>query len=488
MSKNVNRRIFAANSIWKMVETLLSRGVSTIISIVLARLLLPYDYGIVAITGIFILFSGIVIQGGLSTSLVRKKEIDNLDYSVALYFSLFLAAVLYGIFYFASPFIADYYNEPLLVSVLRVQLIDLFFYSFAIVQNTIVVREFRFKELCFVSFLSNLIGGVIGVIMAYLGYGVWSLVIYTLAKDFLGSFIMFIKVKWKPTFAFSFSRLKSIFKVSSWIFLGTVLDFISNNTYNTVFGKRYTKDELAYITKGAQLPELVCLHTFGALSSVLLPTLSEHQDYPEKLKQILRKMVSITSFIIFPMMAGMAVVGRSLIAFIFTEKWLPCVPILWATCLTFSINVFRSLNMQLIYASGDSKKGFHIETLRCVLLIASVSIGIFVLDYNIYMVAFNTSLITVIVVIVTQVFCKKITGYSFHEWIKDLFPATVLTVVMCIITYLLGVILVQSNYVMVLILQIVTGVIIYIVGAIAFKIEAFYEIKKIVFDLLKGRS
>ncbi len=488
MSNNVNRRTFATNSIWKMVETLLSKGVSTIISIVLARILLPYDYGVVAITSIFIHFSAIVIQGGLSTSLVRKKDIDNLDYSVALYFSLFVATVMYGIFYFATPFIADYYNEPLLVSVLRVQLIDLFFYSFAIVQNTIVVREFRFKELCLVSFLANLIGGVIGVIMAYLGYGVWSLVAYTLTKDFLSSFILLIRVKWMPTFSFSISRLKSIFKVSSWIFFGTVLDFVSNNVYNTVFGKKYTKDDLGYYTKGAQLPELVCLHTFGALSSVLLPTLSEHQDYPEKLKQILRKMVSLTSFVIFPMMGGMAVVGRSLIHFVFTEKWLPCVPILWATCATYSFNVFRSLNMQLIYASGESKKSFYIDAFRCILLITSVSIGIFVFDYNIYMVAFNTSLITVIVVIVTQWFCKNISGYTIMEWIKDMLPATMLTIVMCIIIYLLGGILTQSHYIMVLLIQVVTGIFVYVFGAILFKIPAFYEIKKIVFELLKGRN
>lgn len=488
MSELTRRRRLATSSIWKMVESFLSKGISTIISIVLARILMPSDYGLVAISGIFMNFAAILIQGGINTALIRKKEVDNKDYSVAFFFSLFIAFLLYGLFYFSAPFIADYYSEPLLISVLRVQFIGLFFYALAVVQNTIVVREYRFRELCVASLVANLAGGVLGIVMAYRNYGVWALVWYSLVRDFLANFLLFGIVRWKPSLFFSIKRLYEIIRVSSWLLFGTVLDFFANNIFNTVFGKKYTKEDLAFYSKGAQLPELICLHTFGAVTSVLLPTLAENQDDALRMKMILRKLVALSSFIIFPMMGGLAIVGERLVTFLFTEKWLPCVPILWAVSLNFSINILRQLNMQVIVAKGKSKISFLADVVRSVILIISVVVGIVVFHYDIYMIAFNSIFVTIVVVVFTQGYCKKLIGYSFKEWLTDLFPAISLTVLMGLGVLLFEHVVESNNEVFMLLSQVMFGVIIYIALARVFKVSSYKEMQDIILELLKRKK
>lgn len=480
----IDKKTFATSTIWKLIEIVGTKGVSTIISIILARLLLPEDYGIVAITAVFINLAGMLVSSGLETSLIQKKDVDDLDFSNALFFSLSVAGIIYIISFFIAPYIAGYYGEDMLTAVLRVQMLSLFIGSFSIVRNAIVTRRFQFKKLCIINAIATIIGGMIGIIMAYCGFGVWALVFYTLSRDLISTIVLLIAVKWHIVFRISFERLKKMISYSVWILIATLADFVGNNIYNVTYGKVYSLTELGYYNKGAQLPELVGLQSFGAITSVLLPALSEVQNDVGRMKKIVKKIVKLSTYIIFPMMFGMIAIGKKMIVFLFTEKWLPCVPILWAACINYAINPLRAINMQLIYASGDSRRGTMIETMRLTMMIINLIICGAFLKLNMYEMTFSTLIIAVIVAIVTQYYAKKIVGYGFIEWIKDIIPAMSLSVIMLIIVLMVGKIELTNTVVM--FMQIISGAIVYIVISAVFKVDTYQELLKIIKGMKKN--
>lgn len=476
--QRVTGRVFAVSAIWKMLESLSTKGISVFISIILARLLAPENYGVVALTSVFINFSTMLVQGGLTTALIRQESVDDVDYSNAFFFCLTIATICYCAFFVGAPYIASYYKEPILIPVLRVQMISLFLCALGTIRNAIVVRQFRFKELCAVNCIANIVSGLLGIGLAYNGYGVWALVIYTLFRDGLCTFCLFFFVRWRIRLLFSFARIKKLISFSGWLLLATIFDFCGNNIFNTVFGKHYSMAELGHYNKGMQLPELVCLHTFGAITSVMLPAMSESQSEEERLKTITRKIVSLSAYVIFPLMGGLAIIGRNAVIVLFTEKWLLCVPILWAACLYYGCNIFRSINMQLIYATGKSKIGVKIELCRFLMLVCSVTIGVKFFDCSIYELALLSAFITMIVVSITQYYVKRTIDYSYSEWIKDIKPSIFLTIGMGSITTIVGMLSLPT--VIMMFFQIATGIISYIVLSWIFNIKSFKYIVQII--------
>ena len=459
------------------METISTKGVSTVISIILARLLLPENYGLVALTDAFVSFSYILVQSGLGTSLIRKKEVDDLDYSNALFFSLAVALVCYMAFFVSAPFIAEFYKQTELVLVLRIQMLSLFLCAWGTVRNAMIVRQFRFRALCLVNCIATVIGGACGIYLAYAGLGVWALVLYTLIRDLVSNTLICFVVKWRIQLCLSIQRLKELISFSGWVLLASIVDFGGNHIYNIVFGKKYTMEELGYYSKGNQLPELVCLHTYGALSSVMLPAMAEKQNDSVQLKRITRKIVSVSSYVIFPIMGGLAVVGRRVIPFLFTDKWLPCVPILWASCIYYGVNPFRSINMSLMYALGDSRKGLSVEIVRLLMLISCATLGVTVLHFSIYDIAFASGAVAICVVLITQFYAKRMIDYHYAEWLSDIFPAAAATAVMCTVTYAAGII--GNTMPGIMFVQIFIGVVVYLLISVLFKIQSFMEICEI---------
>ena len=253
----VTKRVFVTSALWKMLESLSTKGASLMISIILARLLLPQDYGIVAISEIVISFSGIIIQSGLSVSLIRKTDADELDYSNALFLCLAVAAICYVAFWILAPTIAEYYNQSVLVLVLRVQMLSLFLTAFSTVTGAVSIRQFRFRDACIANLIATIIGGTVGIILAYCGMGVWALIVYTLVRDLAGNVFLYLFIRWKIILQVSYERIKALISFSWWLLWASILDFGGNNIYNTVFGRRFSAQDLGYRNKGYQLPELL---------------------------------------------------------------------------------------------------------------------------------------------------------------------------------------------------------------------------------------
>ena len=480
----MDKKTFASGAIWKILEAFSGRGISLIISIVLARILLPEDYGIVTLTAVFINLSIIFVQSGLTTALVRKDRIDEVDYNNGFLIGFGIALACYGIFFFAAPRIADFYSEPLLVPVLRVQMLSLFLVAIGNINNVIITREFRFRELCIAGIIANLISGLIGIILAYWGFGVWALVLYTLLRDGILSLVIILRVRWHPGLKYDKARMKSLLHFSVWVLSATLLDYVGNNFSSTVLGKKYSLSELGLYAKGNQIPEMICLYTFGAISSVLLPTLSIYQHDTERLKHVCKRMVELSAYIILPMMMGLGLIASKLIPFLFTDKWSLCTPVFVFACISYGVNPFRTINIQLIYALGNSKTSLLIEGIRTLLLVTGTLICVFVLKTSIYGVACVGASVALINVLITQYFAKKYIGYTYAEWFSDMLPAIKLSLLMSVLVYMAG--FLPLNKYLLMFIQVAVGGISYIGLSEITKNNSYLDVKAMLLEKING--
>jgi len=482
----MDKQTFASSAIWKIAEALSTKGIALVISIILARILLPQDYGIVTLTAVFINLSTILVQSGLGTALIRKDKLEEVDYNNGFMMGFVVAVICYFVFFFGAPIISSFYKAPMLTPVLRIQMLSLFLVAFGNIQTVIITREFRFKELCFANIIANSISGVAGVVMAYVGFGVWALVFYTLLRDGISNLVLFTRIKWHPGLHIDYTRMKSLLGFSIWVLIATMVDFIGNNYTSALLGKEYSLSELGLYSKGYQIPEMICLYTFGAISSVLLPTFSVYQNDKDALKRVVKRLVEMSCYIIFPMMVGLALISTRLVPFLFTDKWSACVPVFIFACVSFGVNPLRSINMQLIYALGNSKKCLLVESIRSFLLVVGITLCAIVFKSSIYGIAAVAAGVAIINIFITQLLVKKYIEYGFIEWMKDMAPTILLCLAMGAIVVLAG--MIPAHRYVVMFIQIVAGGAVYLLLSVLTRNRSFLEVKNIIMERIRNRS
>jgi len=333
MQKPNTKSMVLSSLFWKLMERSGTQGIGFIISMVLARLLLPEDYGLIALVTIFIVLANVFVQSGFNTALIQKKNADEVDFSSVFYLSLVVAALLYVIIYFSAPFIATFYSQPLLVPVLRVLSITLFIGAFNSIQNAFVARNMLFKRLFISSLGALIVSGIVGIVAAYQGWGVWALVAHQLTNQLTIAIILWFTVKWRPHLLFSFKRVKTLFAYGSKLLASALIDTLYRDLRTLIIARMYTPAMLGFYNRGQKFPELIVTNINGSIQSVMLPALSAHQDNRKRVKDMMRRAIVTSSFLIFPMMVGMAVVAEPLVKIVLTEKWLPAVPFLQIFCL-----------------------------------------------------------------------------------------------------------------------------------------------------------
>ena len=482
-NRNVTKRQFVTNSLWKILEQFSAKGISMIVSIILARLLMPNDYGLIALTAVFTNLSDILIDGGFGTALIRKETVDDYDYSAVFSISSSISILLYLILFFAAPAISNYYEQPMLTSVLRVIGLTFFIQAFTAVRNGIVNRNMQFRLLFFCNSVSSIISGVIGIISAYLGFGVWALVIQRLSQQTILTFILFIKVKWKIKWQFDLARIKEMFSFSIGVVGSSLLNFAGGNIYSIVIGKKYSVTDLGYYDKGGQLPMQASLYTFGAMSNVLLPTISSCQSDLERVKRIIRKVVVMTSFLIMPLMAGLALASKEVICLLFTEKWLQAVPIVPSFCLYYLATPYMLINIQIFFALGHSQLRVKTEIIRLILMAAGLGIFGFVLNCTMTQLAFVGGVIAALVAIVTYIEARKLIDYTISEVVSDMIKPVICTAVMSGAIYAVSSLTANYGYFIALLIKIGTGIITYLASSLIIKSEGFQEM----LYLVKGK-
>lgn len=471
----IDKHQFAINSLWKVLEQFSAKGISMLVSIVLARILLPRDYGLIALTSIFTNLSDILIDGGFSTALIQKESIDDYDYSAVFSISFLISSFLYAILFCVAPFISVYYSSPELKNVLRVVGLTFFLQSFTAVRNGIVIRNMQFRLLFVCNLVASITSGLIGIIAAKSNFGVWALVLQRLTLQIVLTTLLFIKVKWRIRWRFDWARIRQMLSFSLGVVGSSLLNYMGGSIFSVVIGRAYSLTALGYYDKGSQLPMQFSLYTFGSMSNVLLPTLASSQSDLDRIKHIVRKVVGMTSFLIIPMMIGLSLVSKELIVLLFTSKWLPAVRIMQCACLYYLATPYMLINIQVFFALGHSGLRVKTECIRLFMMIVSLMIFGFYFHSSIESMAFVSALIAVVVAILTFFEVNKLIDYKLTELLIDVRKPVIASILMGL-TIMAMEKSIPDNIIAALALKVGFGVIIYGILALFFRMSELNDI------------
>ena len=460
--------------VWRMLERFGTQAMGLVISIVLARLLEPKDFGTIALITVFIALAGVFVGGGFGTALIQKKEVTARDYNSVFYLSLVVAVVLYGVLFVSSPWIAKFYNEPTLVWVLRILSLSLIVGAVNSIQNTVLTREMKFKLSFRVSMISTLVSGVVGVSMAYGGYGVWALVGSAIASQAVSTVVLYKIVAWRPQIMFSFAAVRQMFGFSSKMLASGLLDTLFNNLYNVIIGKLFNPTILGLYSRGQSIPNLVMSSVQGTISSVIFPALSSCQHDKVRVKQIVRRMIKSSCFMVFPLMFGLAAVAKSLVVVVLTDKWLPCVPYLQISCITFAFWPLHVANLQVIMALGRSDIFLTLEVIKKILVIVTILVTF---KFGVMAMVIGQAVGSLICVAINAFPNRRLLNYYLQQQALDILPAFLLAAVMGVLVWIMDW-FIQNPYVL-LVSQSIFGATVYFVGAKLLKFESTEYLWKI---------
>jgi teichuronic acid exporter len=481
--QNIKTKVLSS-LFWKLMERGGTQGIQFIVQIVLARLLLPEDYGIIALVVIFTSIAGVFVQSGFNTALIQKKNADEADFSSVFFLSLLFAVLIYIILFFTAPLIAKFYKEPILVPVLRVLSLILFIGVVNSIQNAIVARNLQFKKLFFSSTGAILGSGAVGIYMAYSGFGVWALVGQQLTNQLLVMLILWFTIKWRPKLLFSFDRVKTLFSFGWKLLVSALMDAIYRDLRSLIIGKMYSPAMLGFYNRGQQFPDLIITNINGSIQSVMLPVLSSQQDSIARVKDMVRRTIITSSFIVLPMMVGLAITAEPLVKIFLTEKWLPCVPFIQIFCASYAFYPIHTANLQAISALGRSDIYLKLEITKKLFGLLILRITVF---YGVYAIALGQVLSGLISSFINAYPNKKLLNYSYKDQLMDIMPSILLSSIMGTVVYCMK--LFGMTVGLTLIVQVCSGIILYVGMAWIFQLECFLYLLSTGKDILnKGKN
>lgn len=467
---------------WKFSERISTQGVTFILQVVLARLLLPEQYGVIAMINVFIALANVFVVSGFSTSLIQKKDADDLDFSTIFYCSLIVAGLLYSVLFFAAPYISDFYNMPLLTPVMRVYSLSLILYSYNSVQQAYVSRHMMFRKFFYSTLSGTIISGIAGVVMAYLGYGVWALVAQYLLNIIINSVVLRGIIEWRPRWIFSWNRAKKLMKYGSNILGASLIGQIFDELRQLLIGKYFTPADLAFFNRGRSLPHLVSSNIDSSINQVLFPAMSNHSDNPEEIKRMTRRSIKVSSYVMYFFMTLLAVASKPIIILLLTEKWEPAVPYMQMICISSMVAIMSTANMQAIKASGRSDILLKLEFWKKPVFLLLL---IFAVRHSVMAVALTMPLYSIYAAIVNMLPNKKILGYGISEQLRDQMPAILLSIACTICA--LPILNLSINDFVIMFLQIIVCTLIYIGGSILFKVETYRYIKETIIETINRK-
>lgn len=470
MDTNTRKQKLIFSLLWKYMERSGVQIAQFIIQIILARLLLPDDYGVVGLITIFLAIANVFVESGFNTALMQKKEVDDLDFSSVLSLSLIVSVILYVILFLAAPFISRFYGIDILVSVIRVLSITLIIGSLNSIQIAKVNREFRFKSLFYCSLISVALSGTIGIILAYFGYGIWALVFQQLLQKLFITLFLFYSLRWKPSLEISMNRIKPLFSFGSNLLVSNLINTIYLNLYGLIIGKVYSPTMLGYYNRAEQFPNILVYNICISIQSVMLPAMAKVQDRKDEVKSMVRRTLQLSSFIIFPMMFGLAACSELVIRVVLTEQWLPAVPFMQLLCLYYATYQIQTANLQAINAIGRSDIYLKIEIVKKVVGVIAILLG---LQFGIYMLVALQPILGVIFCLINAFPNRDLLNYSIKEQVSDLIKSLFTALLMFIIIIVISKLLIL-NPILELFLCIILGATTYIFFSFIFKSEALF--------------
>ena len=466
---------------WTFLQQLGTQGIGFVISVILARLLMPEEFGLIAMISVVIAVGNTLLSAGLSSSLIRSKELDEEDYSTVFYFNLVASIIIYFITYLIAPFIADFYNQPILTTLVRWLSLIFIINAFATIQQTRLTKQMDFKTQTIVAIPSLIIGGIIGIFMALQGYGVWSLIGYNLSKSLANMLLLWYHSKWKPRWKFNREKFKTHFYFGYKLTLSGLLDTIFNNAYNIVIGKFFPPAQVGYYQRAKTMQMYPVRTASSILAKVTYPLFAQIQDDNRRLKSVYKKILQMNVFILAPVLISAGVLAVPLFRFLFTEKWLPAAPYFQILIPAGILYPIHSFNLNILKVKGRSDLFLKLEIIKKIIIVFTIVMG---LQYGIYGLLYMSVLGSFIAFFINTHYSGKFIDYTALEQIKDILPVIFLSLITGIIVLFIDYFLKKYgiNDFIRLLIGGSFGIFFYILLSAKIKTDSFMEIKKIVLE------
>ena len=473
----------ASNFLWRFFERFGAQMLNIIVGIILARKLGPGPSGQIAVVLAVINILKVFADSGMANALIQKKDPDDLDFSSVFFFNLIFSLLLYLGLFFAAPAIARFYHEDSYVAILRVLGILVVISGLYNVQLAYVSKTMQFKRFFFATLGGTVFSGALSIAMVYLGFGIWSLVALQLSNFAVNTLILWFTVNWRPKMMFSALRLRKLLSFGWKLLAASFLDTLYLQIYSLVIGRRYPKEELGQFDKGRNWPDQITTSINASLDSVLLPVLSAEQDNVHTLREMTRRAIKTSSFIMMPMMAGLAACATPLVRLLLKEQWLPCVPYMQIFCAIYAFYPLHTANLNAIKAMGRSDIFLKLEVVKKIL---ETSVLLITLRYGVLAMALGQLFCDILAQLINAWPNKKLLNYPYWTQLKDLMPCLLLSLAMagCV----LAVQLLGLHDLLTLVIQILLGVVIYVLGAKLLKLDSFDYILNMVKTILQRRK
>lgn len=452
--------------VWSSIERFSTQGVQFLIMIIMARLLTPKDYGLIGMLAIFLAVAQSLIDSGFSQALIRKQDRTDVDNSTVFYFNIVVSSALYLILFIAAPFVADFYNQPELTSVMRVVCLGVILNSLAVVQRALLTVRIDFKTQAKASLSAAVISGCIGIVLAYCGFGVWSLVVQQLLNLSVNTLLLWIFSKWRPIAVFSWKSFHELFAFGSKMLASGLLDTLYRNIYPIVIGKLFSASSLGHYTRAQQFSEFPSSNVTGIIQRVTYPILCGIQDETERLEAVYRKFLKLSAFIIFPLMIGMSAVARPFIDIVLGSQWVFCGQLLQIICFAMMWYPIHAINLNLLQVKGRSDLFLRLEIIKKILGITVLCITA---PFGLVVMCYGQIFNSIVALVINTYYTGKLINVGFIRQMKDLLPTILLSLTM------FGAILLVNGFIEVnmhrLVIGVLVGVIVYASGSYIFKFK-----------------
>ncbi len=465
---------------WSGVDNIVQYSVSFVVSVILARLLTPDDYGLIGIVLIFTTICTVIINGGMSTALLRKKDVDDSDYSTAFIINIGLSIFLYLIIYICAPLIASFFGREELINLTRVASLIVIIGAVSLVQQVRLTRNIDFKTQTKITFIASILSGVLGIIMAFAGCGVWALVVQMLSSHLLRTLALCIYNKWLPSLAFNKTSFKSLFSFGWKLMAAGVLDSLWNQLYQVVIGKFYAPATLGQYTRARQFSNLFSENLTNVVQRVTFPVLSSIQDEHERLREAYRRIIKITMFITFSLMFFLGAVSEPLLYCLIGPQWDEAMHYLPYLCLIGALYPLQAINLNMLQLQGRSDLFLYLEIIKKTIAVGPLVIGALV---GIYPMLYASIIVSIVCYFLNSHFPGKILGYNTIEQIKDIMPSFFVALVVAVPVYFLKYLAI--SFWIVLPLQLFVGAGLFFLVCEFFKISEYKEAKSIIVDIIK---
>ena len=469
-----------SGSFWSLADNLAGSGITFLVGLVLARLLTPQEYGVIGIIMIFIAVFNSIVDSGFSNALIRKNDADDTDYNTVFFFNLMISVLLFFILYFSANAISAYFKIPILVPVTKVMASIVIINAFAIIQRTILVKNIDFKMQMKVSLIASIVSGVVGIGMAIMGYGVWSLVGQQISRQLMNSVFLWIFNKWRPGLTVSGKSFKELFGFGWKLLVSGLIDTIWKQIYQVVIGKCYSAETLGHYTRAEQFNQIFSSNLTAVVHRVSYPALSKIQDEKERLKQAYRKVIKTTMLVTFPCMLGLAAVAKPMILVLIGEQWLPCVPYLQIICFSGMLYPLHALNLNMLQVKGRSDVYLILEIVKKTIAVGPILLGIFI---NINWMLIGSVFTGFIAYYLNGHFSGREIGYPCREQVRDVIPSFLIAAVMAAVVFAMSYL--QISAFVIFPLQLIVGFGLMIGMCEILKLSEYQELKNILMGYIK---